>query len=261
MKNYTNFSNKRTIKCKCNVCGSSKLLLNFNGNEKNIDPLKLTQKKAKKLVQKSLSSIWLCLGRCEDEADSVTVDIDGKKIKNPNDFIQYIADYGNPKLDDVDVSTTKKETDIITAVKIGDIETIKNYIDGGNNLDSYICDLPCNKKDDWGEANWTLLIYAIDERQYDAAIELINGGCDVNKPMKHINVTPLMCLLGNKYRSEKIIDVIDALMMHGADLSPVDSDGKDAFGMADIWGKKKHKQYIIDNYPEQYKLYLSKRQK
>ena len=77
--------------------------------------------------------------------------------------------------------------------------------------------------------------------------------------MRHINRTSLMDILGNKYRDKKIINVIDALMIHGADLSIVDEDGKDAFYFADQWSKKQHKKYIIDNYPDQYQEYLSKK--
>ena len=260
---------KRTMKCKCKNCGSSEVMLCISPSDGedgyDFDPNKLTQKKAKKLVKNSDESIWICLGECEDETSAV-VEIDGKKITDSDDFIEYIADYGNPKLDKIDMNSAsvKKKNDIIKAVRIGDLETIEEYINAGNNLDTYIGDLPENK-DTSGTGNvlQTLLLYAIDQQQWEVAVNLINGGCDVNKPYKHLISTPLMEILGNKYRSSKMLNVIDALMSHGADLSiktngynDRDLDGKDAFDYADMWGKKQHKQYIIDNYPEQYKEYL-----
>jgi len=259
---------KRTMKCKCKNCGSSEVMLSISPSDGedgyDFDPNKLTQKKAKKLVKNSDQSIWICLGDCEDETSAV-VEIDGKRITDSDDFIEYIADYGNPKLDKFDTNSVPvKKNDIIKTVKIGDLEEVQEYIKNGGDLDSYIKDLPCNKNiSEHGEVNWTLLLYAIYEQQYDVAIALINGGCDVNKPMIHINFTPLMQILGNKYKSKKIIDVIDALMTHGADLSIVEdgyprgtSKKCDAFDYADMYGKKQHKQYIIDNYPKQYQEYL-----
>jgi len=260
---------KRTMKCKCKNCGSSEVMLCISPSDGedgyDFDPNKLTQKKAKKLVKNSDESIWICLGKCEDETSAV-VEIDGKKITDSDDFIEYIADYGNPKLDKIDTNSipVKKKNDIIKAVKIGDLEEVREYIKNGGDLDSYIGDLPENKDtSDRGNVLQTLLLYAIDQQQWEVAVNLINGGCDVNKPYKHIISTPLMEILSNKYKSSKILDVIDALMSHGADLSiktngynDIDLDGKDAFDCADMWSKKQHKQHIIDNYPKQYQEYL-----
>lgn len=268
-KYNTNVSNFKTfvttqknMKCTCEYCGTTNIKLHIYSTEGediyDIKPTKLNQKKAQKIIDNNYGSIWLCYGRCEDETSAV-VEIDGKKIKNPDDFIKYITDNGNPKIDDIDSITVNKNIDIIQAVKIGDLEQVKKYIDAGNNLDSYIGDLPENKNmSGISETNWTLLQYAIDEQQWDVAIALINGGCDVNKNMRHLKTNAIITILQNKWRSPKIYDVIDALMTHGGDLSFKSYNGEDIFDSA--WGsKKKHKQYIIDNYPELYKEYLSKK--
>lgn len=263
--NFNNFTTpkKRTIKCKCKNCGSSDITLCISpsdgedGYEKN--PMTLNQKKAKKLVENGDESIWICHGDCEDETSAV-VEIDGKKINDSDDFIEYIAEYGNPKIDDVDITKiTKKKPDIIKAVKIGDLETVQEYINSGKNLDVYIGDLPENKnKTGMSETNWTFLQYAIEEQQWDVAIALINAGCDVNKHMRHTSSTALMSTVWNKWTSKKIYNVIDALMTHGADLSVKDHYNHDIFDH--VWeNKKPHMKYIIDNYPEQYKEYLSKK--
>lgn len=260
----------RTLFCKCKSCGSYDVMLSVapgNGEDGyDTSPFRLSQKRAKKMIKNSDECMWICLGDCSDECSAV-VNIDGKKIQDADDFVEYIAEYGNPKVDKIDVTPLqKKKPDIIKAVRIGDIDTVNEYISSGKNLDTYIGDLPENKNETgMGETNWTLLHYAIDEQQWDVAVALINGGCDVNKPMKHMILTPLMSIFNNKYKSKKMIDVIDALMIHGADLSIKSNGykgygvGDDTFHLADIWGKKQHKQYIIDNYPEQYKEYLLKK--
>jgi len=263
VSNFNNFvaTQKRNIKCKCKNCGSSNVMLSISPSDGetgyDIKPTKLSQKKAKKLVKNGDLSIWICLGVCSDETSAV-VEIDDKKIKDSDDFIEYIADYGNPILD-TDVSPISKKKDIIKAVKIGDLVEVQEYIDAGNNLDTYIGELPENKNmSGISETNWTLLQYAIDEQQWDVAIALINGGCDVNKNMRHLKTNAIITILQNKWRSPKIYDVIDALMTHGGDLSFKSYNGEDIFHSA--WeSKKKHKQYIIDNYPEQYKIYLAKK--
>ena len=196
---------KRSIKCRCKYCGSTNILLSITKSDGesgyDCNPIKLSQKKAKKIVNNKDKSIWICLGKCEDETD-VVVEIDNNRISDSEDFIEYIADYGNPKIDNIDILTKPNKTvNIIKAVKIGDIESVKEYIDAGNNLDGYVGDLPeYSGSKDLGDANQTFLIYAIKEQQYDVAIEFINAGCDVNKPMKHMRCTPLMCTLGNKYK-------------------------------------------------------------
>jgi hypothetical protein len=258
---------KITVKCKCYSCGSSNITLMISPSDEyedgyEINPMKLNQKKAKKLIKNSDKSMWICHGDCEDETSAI-VYIDNKKITDSDDYIEYVANFGNPIIDNIDITNIPKKTvDIIKAVKIGDLETVQDYINAGNDLDKYIGDLPENKnKTDIGEVNWTLLQFALEEQQWDVAIALINAGCDVNKPMRHISNTALMSLFWNKHTSKKIYDVIDALMANGVDLTVKGYNGYKGADIFDLtWeSKKKFNRYIIDNYPEQYKEYLSKK--
>lgn len=250
-----------TMKCKCDQCGSNDVIISVSLDDKvyDINPKKLTQNKAKTIFKELYDSIWICRGKCEDETTAY-MEIDGKKISDPSDVIEYIANNGDQKIDTNVKSLKGNKKNIIKAVKNGDLEEVNEYIVSGADLDVYIENLP-ETNGIFGEVNWTLLQYAINKKQWDVAVAFINGGCDVNKPMKHIIRTPLMCILGNKYRDKKIFNIIDALMIHNADLSIVDENGCDAFDFADMWSKNAHKKYIIDNYPDKYEQYLYKKKK
>lgn len=244
------------MRFKCDNCGSSKLKIVVNTDKDNytIDPKKPNINNIQKILKQNIKyCFWDCHGDCEDETSASMTD-NGKVYTDPIDVLEFlsntIVNSSTPSTSSTSsTSSTKKilSISIDKAVKIGDIEIVKKYIDEKNDLDLYIKDIEGTKDKEYGTAGWTLLILALKEYQYDIAELLIKSGCDVNKPIEYSSsrATPLMITVGNKKRNSRQFEIVDLLMSKGANPYQKDVNGDDVFHYADIWSKKLLKNHIL----------------
>ncbi len=87
-------------------------------------------------------------------------------------FTEFVKDYNIKKLNNMkNIKTFENfnNQDIFTYIKNNDIESLKNYIDSGYDL---------NIKDDYG---YTLLIYVNNIIMIEIVKLLLNAGADINK--------------------------------------------------------------------------------
>ena len=108
--------------------------------------------------------------------------------------------------------------DIYKAATKGDITTIKQYLDAGNDVDAK------------GEAEWTVLMYAANNGRKEIAELLIAKGADVNF-MDESGHTPLYAAAIDGHR-----EIAELLIAKGADVNAKDSIGMTAldWALADI---------------------------
>jgi ankyrin repeat protein len=220
-------------KVKCQQCKSNEIVFGIGQKEYYINDL--SQKKLKKLrkkAEKEEEIFVCCLGDCSDEAYPILKNKD-IKYEDPYNILDILI--GN------DI-----EKDIKTIIETNDVKSLKKEIQKGLNINSCLYDLIGYGNKDSGNNHWSILIYSIEHKSYDVAIELINVGADVNLPIEWTGTTPLMSIVGNKNKSKKQYDVVNALIDNGADVNIKSLDGEDVFHHADLWGKNKLKEYIIN---------------
>jgi hypothetical protein len=203
---------------RCQHCGSSNVKININGTI--IDPktpniLKITNE----LKNIKISCIWECFGKCEDET-SATMTVDGKIFNDPKDVLKYL-------------SGSKIKISIKKAIELGDVGTLKEYIDAGNSVDSYIQDTP---NYDGNQGDFTLLGYAVEKSKLNIVEFLVSHKCDVNKKSDRddrYNFTPLTlamwALCGNARQRVERTKILDILLENGADPYITDNSGDNSF--------------------------------
>lgn len=105
------------------------------------------------------------------------------------------------------------------AARQGNLQAVKALIAGGADLNVASFD------------STTPLSIAVLNSQFDVAIELIKAGADVNKPLTYVNAAPLWLTINAQwqprtrfpqpqeggYQKASYLDVMDALLDHGAD--------------------------------------------
>ena len=120
--------------------------------------------------------------------------------------------------------------DIWEAAKEGNIESVKQYLDAGGDVDA--------KNDDWD--GMTPLHYAVQLDHKEVAELLIAKGADVNVKEYLLGYTPLhlATIYGEK-------EAIELLIAKGADVNAMNKRGKTPLHVAAEWGDKEKAELLI----------------
>ena len=117
--------------------------------------------------------------------------------------------------------------DILTYIENNDIQSVKNYIDAGYDI---------NKQDNFG---YTPLMYAIHNNKIEIVKLLLNVGADIDKQNNRGN-TALTVAAYNNNR-----EIVEILLDYGADEFILNNKNKSFYDYLD----DKNQQYFTQNYP------------